>query len=791
MKRINLLLASIIFCFVVINVLEGGEQKENLFSVSRNDISDVKARIQDLPEENSGQKQKKAVLEFALSRAQGLIENNELSKASGLMEDILFALHIPADRMVRKDLSASYLSVMNDVKVTDGNPYLQRLVAAANRALSGKDVDWPVGTAEKHLFPEVRGDYGRRTVAWWLRNYLWLFSNPASPMKDDPELLIRFLRRATAFIDAYTHNHPDIYDVFAVEDSINAIVEFMALYPDMLLPSQRDAWDQGLKKAADVLWGRMKNSRGNTPNVTLASLVGVLNLGFYLGNEEMIERSMAIVDLIISKQKPGGAWPYHGDSNPSGYHTVVVNSLTTIYDQTGYEPIKKALINSQWRGPITGRTDEQWTWIFSKARSWVMSDTVETGNEAVAALSGNPYVRGLLDSNGFNSSAQSATWYRDDIPAKALPDNYTITDTNVNGARAWYGDFTYASTIHPGCSWSAGRETIMGAMTVDPGRGRVNSVLTSVTPRVRKHAEDIHRRGRRYESATGLLLSHMTGRKTVGRNFSSSAASGLINTIAWHAYNGSATDWQGNQVWIGLPDRIVGLVSTVPAKTDPIAYEITGVLRFISRGTGGAETLKKMEKIGDNHYRYGQLDILIHRKSGYTEVDVVELDYRRAGWPATELTFREPKGIENGISRIHAYSFNQIKVGSPNQPLIYPDDSDFRFMVEIRPVWTQTDADISDISEPGVLGLKVAVGGKSYRQWFNHSGNDITIDLKDYIADEINQSIWGTWFDNRKPFNSQVPKQMQLPSNEQMTLVTSAQAEDHLPGWESFEALTK
>jgi len=240
-----------------------------------------------------------------------------------------------------------------------------------------------------------------------------------------------------------------------------------------------------------------------------------------------------------------------------------------------------------------------------------------------------------------------------------------------------------------------------------------------------------------------------------------------------------------------LPDRIVGLVSTVPAKTDPIAYEITGVLRFISRGTTGAETLKEMEKIGDNHYRYGQLDILIHEKSGYTEVDVFELEYRRVGWPATELAFREPKGIKNGISRIHPYSYDQIAVGSPNQPLTYPDDSDFRFVVEIRPVWAEGDAKISDISGEGVLGLEVAVGDKRYRQWFNYSDRETNVDLKGYVNEGIEQSMWCAWVDSSKPLNARVPQQIQLPSGEQMTLVTSAEAEDHLPGWESYEALTR
>ena len=44
-----------------------------------------------------------------------------------------------------------------------------------------------------------------------------------------------------------------------------------------------------------------------------------------------------------------------------------------------------------------GRTDEFWTSLFSKAYRWNFAKGTEAGLEAVVALTGNGYVRTLLD----------------------------------------------------------------------------------------------------------------------------------------------------------------------------------------------------------------------------------------------------------------------------------------------------------------------------------------------------------------------------------------------------------
>lgn len=73
----------------------------------------------------------------------------------------------------------------------------------------------------------------------------------------------------------------------------------------------------------------------------------------------------------------------------------------------------------------------------------------EAGVEAVVALSGNGYVRALLDRDKLRNGRDQIEWYRNDIKPIPLPDNYTIPDRNVGGPRAWYGNFTYAGSFFP------------------------------------------------------------------------------------------------------------------------------------------------------------------------------------------------------------------------------------------------------------------------------------------------------------------------------------------------------
>jgi hypothetical protein len=515
----------------------------------------------------------------------------------------------------------------------------------------------------------------------------------------------------------------------------------------------------------------MKKARAWNLNIETSRMVGVLNLGYYTGNKQMVAKVLSHVDAVLKRMRPDGAWPYHGEGNPSvNYHNNLLGSLLLIYEQTEYKPIAKALVASQWKGPVMGRTDEFWTSPFYKAYRWNFEKYTEAGPEAVVALSKNGFVRWLRDRD-IHADRDQVAWYDADIKPRPLPDRYTIPDRNVGGPRAWYGQFTYAGTFYNPPPKMEGHETLMGAMTVDAKDGRLNSILADVTPRVWMFSEDqIHADGHRVNSAWGVLTRDLVGATTITRNYSISTAVHGITAVYRTAYQGATADWKGRQIWIGLPDRIVGLVSVVPTKDGAEAHAVNGVLRLISGGAAGAETTKQLKRITDNHYRYGQLDILVHATT-YKSLTPIVKKYRSDNYPATELTF----------------SNRDSEPGSPGDRTRFPKESDFRFVVEVRPTWVKAPLKVKMLGDQQRLGLQVVADRRALQVWLNASSKVLKVSTerkrlpKGKASLTLSDGLLG-----RSPFQFKFSPQVSLKPGQHAAVVVSPERFDHTPGWKSF-----
>jgi hypothetical protein len=368
-----------------------------------------------------------------------------------------------------------------------------------------------------------------------------------------------------------------VYDQFAIEEAIPTLVEIITHQPGLLLPSQKRNWDRTLKQTASILWGKMKNKRAWNLNIEAARMVALTSLGYYTKNKNMIDKVLDHVDMVISKMRPDGAWPYHGDGNPSvNYHNNLLGSLLRIYEQSGYTPILQALKNSQWKAAVMGRTDEFWTSPFFKTYRWNFQKGTESGPEAVVTLSENPYMRWIMDRD-MNEDRDSEVnlienmiWYESHVEAIPLPDGYTIPDRNVFGPRAWYGNFCYAGSFWSAAPKMEGRETLMGCMTVDDEDGRLNSILTNVTPKIKLFAEDqLNKDGTRANSAWAKLTKNTVSATTITRNYSVSTASHGITAVRLRAYQGNhpigKADRYGSGYLIELLDGSLWFqISTTP-----------------------------------------------------------------------------------------------------------------------------------------------------------------------------------------------------------------------------------
>lgn len=692
----------------------------------------------------------------------------------------------------RPHTDAPYLALFRPLRVRVGNPVLERLVQQVNAELRRPDPVWPVATAERPVFSGIEGTFGARVAANRMRQYLWLYAHPDSPLRGEPELLRRVLRRAHAYIDAYAlfdlpgAKRTEVYDFFAIKDACSGLVEFITAYPDLLLPAQKEQWERVLRQVTDHLWngdpldrrrGALKDARVWNINQEVARMVGLASLAAYLGDESMLAKVRAHTDQVLAKQFPDGALPYNGLGNPSNnYHDEVMLSLTRIYDLTGYEPILDGLRRAQWKGPVMGRTEEFWTSPYFKTFRWNSSLTTESGAESVAAVSGNGYVRGLLDRDRpamRQISRDDVAWYRGDITPVPLPDRYTILDRNVGGPRAWYGNFNYAGTFRAPPDREAGHETLMGAMTVDPVDGRVNSILVNISPRVRiREADEAGPKGELLATAWARQTTGLRGLTDVARNFSVSSASYTLSTIRLGAYQGPASDWRARQLWLGLPDRIIGLLSTVPAREGARAYEVATVFRFISGGSAGAARAKRLRETAPNQHRYGELDVWVHEHTFAESVPLI-LDYRRSEFPAAELSYRRVAPVAG------------------DGAAVWPASTEQSLVVEVGPnTLARPPATVLRLPIAPLLGLDVSVGGKRYRLCFNPTSEPKPVpppaDWPAGVATSLR--VFGPG-DADAPRTVERPRALVLAPGQQAAWVASPDPVDHLPGWPSFERM--
>jgi hypothetical protein len=770
-------------------------------------LDQASALVESLPETTLAEKAKKAVLQIGIERAQNALIAGLKQESEAIRAEVEQSLMESASTFLAVATNASQTLPIRRALVTPyaTNPYLQRLATETMAQLESPDIPWPRATSVNGVINSLDGDYGARSAFKLMAEYVWLFAHEESPMKHNPEVLKRILRRAHAYIDSLelgpdvsTLPTPNWYDQFSIPVAFTSLYELRSLYPGLLLPEQRNRWDQVmLTLVTDMHTLRDDNGKweflkyGTSPwniNIETGRLIGVVVASQWTAsqrdNTELLDRCLNRIDNTINRILPDGAIPYHGTGQAStNYHNELLLQWLLLYELLDYTPLLDAMEDTQWKGPVMGRTEEFWTSPFYKTYRWNYEKGTEAGSELVATVSRNPYVRGLLDRDMFpdyftpgnvTPYRYQAPWYDASVIAHPLPDNYTIADRNTGGPRAWYGNFTYAGAFDPNPNriHYEGHETFMGAMTVDSDDGRVNSILVDVTPRIWQTAEATSEL-----SAWADLSFNEIPATTVSYHYSVST---VIHDITRRRNISQRTDavsgWTGRQVWVGLPDRLIGLVSIVPTSGSANAYAVNGVLRLISGGTAGAVTSKLLEEITPGtHYRYGELDIIVHDTT-YNSISDLILDYRVPQFRATELIFS-----------------NRSSEPLPSATLAtgFSSDTEYRFVVEVRPVATTTDlTTVSVLGDRELIGLEIQGSGNSFQVWLNASDTNRTVVLeRQNLPIGRDSLVLSNGILGRLPFNDSVPSSLSLQSGQHAVLVVSSNSDDHSHGWESFEDL--
>ncbi len=681
-------------------------------------IGSLRTAVAALPSATVEDRIKRAVLHIAIERAQASININNFTHAALMMDDVDEKLPVSAATMAAQITGLPNIRVLHPLlqATTATNPYLKRVTDGVNLFLATTDPAWEKNTPQANVLEDFSL---ARTTGQQMDALFWAFAHPDSPLKNNDEVLRRLLRRSYAYLDAINVHGPlipagqlaSIYDDFAIAPASSVFREFPTLYPGLVPTNSAAEWDNAMETAAQNLWAAYQNRVASWVNTDVAIACELFNFGTWTARPELLAKAQYFIDSVLTMNRmfEDGAVGYIGTQNETvNYQATVSEYVSRYFETTGNANAGLILQKMQWYGAINGRIGDWWTCPAWK-HGWNDIRSSFSGGETVAG--NNPYVRAELDAwiasaanltNWYGRARVDLAWYQSGTTPLNRPD-YTVFDRNTQGPRAWYGRWNYSASLRNINFSESGHTTLIGAQVADPDPDfRVNASLMGIYPRPRVTADpERNADGTLNEAGHAWITSGLTGDSTVSRDFSAIGASYGMHQDA-SSVKGTTHNWTGRQVWLNLPDRIIGLMDIAP-NVDSTAFEVQGVIRLGFGGTSFS-TPKTLASIGTDSWSYGDLRVKLHSHN-YAEVSPEVYAFRNPSAPFTEITLRDMVDGDTNIT-----------------PVAHTAGTRRRFIAEIRPASTTGEVTVTEVAEAGgLMGLDVAnsATGRKYRVVYN------------------------------------------------------------------------
>ncbi|MEY3897083.1 MAG: hypothetical protein RLZZ214_2604, partial [Verrucomicrobiota bacterium] len=658
-------------------------------------IGSLRTAVAALPSVTPEDRIKRAMLDIAIERAQASINISDFTHPGRLLDDADEKLPVAAATMATAVSGLPNMRVLRPLleTTTATNPYLKRVTDGVNLFLATTDPAWEKNTPQANVLEDFNL---ARTTGQQMDALFWAFAHPDSPLKNNDEVLRRLLRRSYAYLDAINVHGPlvpagqlaSFYDDFAIAPASSVFREFPTLYPGLVPTNSAAEWDTAMETAAQNLWAAYENRVASWVNTDVAIACELFNFGIWTARPELLVKAQYFIDSVLTMNRmfEDGAVGYIGTQNETvNYQATVSEYVSRYFESTGNANAGLILQKMQWYGAINGRIGDWWT-CPSWKHAWNDIRSSFSGGETVAG--NNRYVRAELDAwiasaatltNWYGRARVDLGWYQSGTSPLNRPD-YTVFDRNTQGPRAWYGRWNYSATLRNINFSESGHTTLIGAQVADPDPDfRVNASLMGIYPRLRvTTASSRNGDGTLNEAGHAWLTSGLTGDSTVSRDFSAIGASyGLHQDNS--SVKGATYDWTGRQVWLNLPDRIIGLLDIAP-NADLSTYEVQGVIRLGFGGTSFS-TPKTLASVGTDEWSYGDLRVKLHSHN-YVAVMPEIYAFRNPSAPYTEITLRD---MVDGASNI--------------TPVAHAAGSRRKFIAEIRPASTSGDVTVAEVAE--------------------------------------------------------------------------------------------
>ncbi|MEM0913837.1 MAG: hypothetical protein AAGB29_06015 [Planctomycetota bacterium] len=612
-------------------------------ALSSNAWGGVQEVVNGLPETTRAEQLKKQLLLWGIEDAEAYEEAGLDEYAQEHYRDIAaLAGKVLPEPSPKK--AALLLSPMQETD-PERNPALARIYRTVETVMK-EDERFVKG----RFTPRVNNKWYYTPHAHTLHQLAWAFCHPDSKYYLDPELFPFVMRRLSLGLEFWYHeaeatvkvgekslgtsnglnNEQDFKDVAC------ALLYMTLTVPDYFLPAEKERWLTGVRRKAELPMDGPVVSADNflrgTPEVYSAKvfripnkdynwMVGLAISSLLLDEQRFMDGALTILEMLNRSIYEDGGMPYINYENECiSYHGIHVLGNLWMHRLTGDSRCMENLEKLRRFYPThvepSGEV-EYFTDTFAK-HYFSGPGVARTGSAILAQLFSCPQNQRIAEVTGGTNSVNTpmfAEIYRPGLQAAPGHDQLVFYDRNIQGPRGRFGDWSFAGTTRvydPDKKLRRGKDTLVGAMiSDDPSerKGRpLNAAIAAVNVGVLKPESE--RVGKLREFNYYMLSARERNADIVGPDFASFSTH-FIPKGSKHNWNHVLSEYRTNQLFLMLPDRLVGFVS-LDARREAPTGEVSGEIRlYDGRNRHNTEAGKRhdLEKTSEDSFTFGRMRV--------------------------------------------------------------------------------------------------------------------------------------------------------------------------------------
>ena len=736
--------------------------------------ADTWHKVYALPEQTQQQKVKKAALIWAIEDTARAFEDGLEEQARVQLNDIV--------TMLEKDIGAdSGKRLFPEMYTNVQNPYLPGLETQASSYIAKTSVyrkshDW--GVEKFPLSKNLRNEFSQR-----LEIASFLLTQKSGRYAASTELLTNIFDCLEAL--CYYHTEGDLnagrtnadanMNRFVYSSYNIAFLQVITMYPDVIPPSVKARWLNCVQAVASYqlkTFGtystKNPHGAGFYANMDACYTACMDPAGRLLGNADYIEtaknRSLRMEEYMCAD----GGWPYLGYANETPtYHQTNIHYLTYYYMISQNAQTLDMLCKSAPYYPVTIEKNSliEYSSVPYFKQYW---ERVQPGYiEVIANLANsgeNRYLaQNILDQSSNEGSVFGAIFYNPNIEQIEVKSNRVLYDRNIMGLRGHFDAFGYSAN---GRDWKddRGKPTLVGAVAIGDGAYPALGFLQNVYGGVYDTADHAYHLIQETKAPRAFDMEERhaeTNSYAICPDKGAGAFGSVYHLQKPQAGGGRSktTIYGGDQSWVLLHDRIIGIVRTTFNEAGD-AFGMEGVLQF---GEGRGNTAKNItvEDKGNGIYTYGNLKAIIH-----------DHDY-------SSITTDAP--LYNEMSIYGPVGFVKLNDTDLSKSISYPKGHTKYYVAEIG-IKDNTPAQVATDFSNGINCMVITTDDKWYmyhnttseqknirlpedmyytsegKTFFAKKGTDITLNAYGVVLGRKTADIVSLYYDDEKA-TSLIPRQ--------------------------------